>query len=133
MKAKRTAPAKKSAAADTPDTLLVTLAARFEQNPRRHAGISWAKVQAKLAAAPEKLKSLLAMERTGGEPDVIGQDKKTGEFLFVDCSPQSPAGRQSVCYDRAALDSRKEFKPKTSAFDMAADMGVELLTEEQYH
>lgn len=114
------------------EALLGTLKARFEKNRHRHAGIDWAKVQARLEAHAAKLWSLGEMERTGGEPDVVGQDKKTGEFIFVDCSTQSPAGRQSLCYDREALDSRKKFKPKNSAMDLAAEMGVELLTEEQY-
>ncbi len=123
---------KNSLAPTQREALLATLKVRFAQNPQRHAGIAWIKVAAKLAAAPEKLWSLAEMERTGGEPDVIGQDEKTGEFLFVDCSPQSPAGRQSVCYDREALDSRKEHKPKTSAMEMAAAIGIALLTEAQY-
>lgn len=114
------------------EALLETLQARFEKNVRRHPGIDWAKVEAKLEASPEKLWSLNEMERTGGEPDVVGQDKKTGDYFFYDCSPQSPAGRTSVCYDREGLDSRKEHKPKTSAMDLAAEMGIELLTEEQY-
>lgn len=99
----------------------------------RHAGLEWAKVKAKLEAHPEKLWSLHEIESTGGEPDVVGRDKKTGDFLFFDCSAQSPAGRTSLCYDREALDSRKKFKPKNSAMDLAAAMGVELLMEEQYH
>jgi hypothetical protein len=98
----------------------------------RHKGLSWAKVQAKLEAKPEKLRSLHEMERTGGEPDVVSQDKKTGEFLFYDCSAESPDGRRSLCYDREALEARKEFKPKDTAMDMAATMGMEILTEEQY-
>lgn len=114
------------------EELLGALKARFEKNMNRHAGLEWAKVKARLAAHPEKLRSLREMESTGGEPDVIAQDQKTGEFIFVDCSPESPKGRTSVCYDRAALDSRKEFKPKNNALDMAAAMGIELLTEEQY-
>ncbi len=114
------------------EELLGTLQSRFEQNMRRHEGLPWAKVQAKLEANAAKLWSLGEMERTGGEPDVVGHDKKTGEYLFVDCSAESPAGRTSVCYDRAALDSRKEFKPKHNAMDLAAAMGVEILTEEQY-
>ena len=112
--------------------LLGTLQARFEENMSRHAGLTWAKVQARLEAAPKKLKSLAEMEATGGEPDVIGQDRKTGEFLFVDCAPQSPAGRQSLCYDRAALDGRKKFPPKGCITELAAAMGVAILTEEQY-
>lgn len=114
------------------DTLLETLQARFEKNMSRHKGLDWAKVKTRLEADPEKLFSLQEMERTGGEPDVIGQERKTGEYIFCDCSPESPKGRTSVCYDREALDSRKEFKPKTSATEMAAEMGIELLTEEQY-
>ena len=112
--------------------LLTTLKARFEKNLNRHKGVEWAKVQTKLEASPEKLWSLHEMERTGGEPDVVSHDKKTGEFVFYDCSAESPKGRTSVCYDRAALDSRKEHKPKNTVVDMAAAMGVELLTEEQY-
>jgi hypothetical protein len=108
------------------------LQARFEKNRNRHESLEWAKVKAKLEANPEKLWSLGEMERTGGEPDVVGQDKKTGEHIFFDCSPESPKDRRSLCYDREALDSRKEAKPKNSAMDVAAAMGVELLTEEQY-
>jgi Protein of unknown function (DUF4256) len=114
------------------EELLRTLKARFEKNMNRHEGLEWAKVQAKLEANPEKLWSLNEMERTGGEPDVVGYDKKTGEFIFCDCSAESPKGRRSVCYDREALESRKEHKPENSAIDMAAAMGIELLTEEQY-
>jgi len=98
----------------------------------RHKGVDWARVQAKLEASPDKLWSLNEMERTGGEPDVVGFDKKTGEFVFYDCSAESPKGRRSICYDRAALDARKQNKPKDSAIDMADAMGVELLTEEEY-
>ena len=112
--------------------LLRTLKARFEKNMNRHKGIEWAKVQAKLEANTEKLWSLNEMESTGGEPDVVGHDKKTGEYVFYDCSAESPKGRRSVCYDRKALESRKEHKPSNSAIDMAAAMGIELLTEEQY-
>jgi len=112
--------------------LLNTLKARFEKNMNRHKGLDWAKVQAKLEGTPEKLWSLSEMENTGGEPDVVGHDKKAGEYVFYDCSAESPKGRRSVCYDRAALDARKENKPKDSAMDMAAAMGVEILTEEQY-
>lgn len=130
---KTTPSTKKQLAAKQRDELIETLRARFEQNMARHRGVAWADVKARLEANPEKLWSLREMEATGGEPDVIGQDKKTGEYTFVDCSPQSPAGRASVCYDREALESRKEFKPKTSAMDMAAAMGIELLSEEQYH
>jgi len=114
------------------DELLAILKARFEQNMNRHKGLEWAKVQAKLEANTEKLWSLNEMERTGGEPDVIGHDKKTGEYIFYDCSAESPKGRRSMCYDRAALEARKEHKPVNSAIDMATAMGIELLTEEQY-
>jgi hypothetical protein len=112
--------------------LLKTWKARFEKNMNRHKGLEWANAQARLEANPEKLWSINEMERTGGEPDVVGQDKKTGEYIFYDCSAESPKGRRSLCYDREALDSRKENKPKDNAMDMAAAMGVELLTEEQY-
>lgn len=119
--------------------LLHTLKARFEKHPNRHKGIEWAKVQAKLEtylagknAGIERLWSLNEMERTGGEPDVVGHDKKTGEYIFYDCSVESPAGRRSVCYDREGQESRKEFKPENNAIDMAATMGIELLTEDQY-
>ena len=108
------------------------LKARFEKNRKRHEGFEWAKIQAKLEAHPEKLWSLSEMERTGGEPDVVGTDEATGEFLFYDCSAESPKGRRSVCYDRESLESRKEFKPENNAIDMAVAMGIELLTEEQY-
>src|ERR1700730_5226918 len=114
------------------EVLLNTLTARFEKNINRHKGLEWAKVQAKLEANTEKLWSLNEMERTGGEPDVVGHDKKTGEDIFYDCSPESPKGRRSVCYDREALESRKENKPEDNAIDMAAGIGIELLTEEQY-
>jgi hypothetical protein len=112
--------------------LLGALKARFEKNMHRHEGLAWAQVQAKLEANAEKLWSLHEMERTGGEPDVIGHDKKTGEYIFYDCSPESPKDRRSLCYDREALQSRKENKPKGNAMDVAAAMGIELLTEEQY-
>jgi hypothetical protein len=112
--------------------LLGALKARFEKNTNRHQGLEWAEVQAKLEANPEKLWSLNEMESTGGEPDVVGHDKKTGEYIFYDCSPESPKGRRSTCYDREALESRKEHKPADNAIDMAAAMGIELLTEEQY-
>ena len=112
--------------------LLRALKARFEKNMNRHKGLEWAHVQAKLAANGEKLWSLSEMERTGGELDVVGHDKKTGEYIFYDCSPESPKGRRSVCYDREALESRKEHKPEDNAVGMAAAMGIELLTEEQY-
>jgi hypothetical protein len=112
--------------------LLSTLKARFEKNMARHKGIEWAKVKARLEANTEKQESLNEMERTGGEPDVVGYDKKTGEYIFYDCSAESPDGRRSLCYDRKALESRKENKPKNNAIDMAAAMGIEILTEEQY-
>ena len=112
--------------------LLAALKARFEKNMNRHKGLEWAKVQAKLDANSPKLWSLHEMQRTGGEPDVVGHDKKTGEYIFYDCSEESPKGRRSVCYDREALKSRKEHPPKNSALDMAAAMGIELLTVDQY-
>jgi Protein of unknown function (DUF4256) len=112
--------------------LLNALKTRFEKNIQRHEGIEWAEVQAKLEANPEKLWSLNEMERTGGEPDVVGHDKETGEYIFYDCSAESPKGRRSVCYDREALESRKQHKPENSAVNMAAEMGIELLSEEQY-
>jgi hypothetical protein len=112
--------------------LLKALKARFEKNTSRHKGLDWAKVEARLTAHPDKLFSLHEMERTGGEPDVVAQDKKTGALVFYDCSPESPAGRRSVSYDREGLESRKEARPKTSALDMADAMGVELLTEDEY-
>ena len=114
------------------EQLFRVLKARFEKNMNRHKGFEWAKVQAKLETNTEKLWSLSEMEQTGGEPDVVDHNKKTGEYIFYDCSPESPKGRRSLCYDREALDSRKENKPKDNAMDMAASMGVELLTEEQY-
>jgi hypothetical protein len=114
------------------EELLLTLRARFEKNMKRHKGLEWAKVEAKLEGNAEKLWSLHEMELTGGEPDVVGHDKKTGEYVFYDCSAESPKGRRSVCYDHEALESRKEHKPGNSALGMAADMGVEILTEEQY-
>ena len=114
------------------DELIETLRARFEKNVGRHKGVAWADVRERLEARPEKLRSLAEMAATGGEPDVVARDKKTGEVVFMDCAPESPAGRRSVCFDRAALDSRKENKPRDSAAGMAAAMGVELLTEEQY-
>jgi len=112
--------------------LLAVLKSRFEKNMKRHKGLEWSKVQARLEANPEKLWSLDDMEATGGEPDVVGYDKKTGEYIFYDCSAESPKDRRSLCYDRRALESRKEHKPKNSAMDMAAEMGIEILTEEQY-
>jgi Protein of unknown function (DUF4256) len=129
MKAVQT---KKQLSAEQREELFSAWKARFEKNSNRHEGLEWAKVKAKLEANPEKLWSLGEMERTGGEPDIVGHDTKTGEYLFFDCSPESPKDRRSLCYDREALDSRKEAKPKNSAVDMAAAMGVELLTEEQY-
>lgn len=114
------------------EELLTTLKVRFEKNMNRHKGIEWAKVQAKLEANTDKLMSLHEMERTGGEPDVVGHDQKTDEYIFYDCSAESPLGRRSVCYDREGLESRKEYKPENNAIDMAAAMGIELLTEEQY-
>ena len=123
---------KKKLSPEQREELLRALKARFEKNMNRHKGLEWAIVQAKLDANTEKLWSLNEMERTGGEPDVVGYDKKTGEYIFYDCSAESPKGRRNVCYDREALESRKEFKPKDSALDMAAAMGIEILTEEQY-
>ncbi len=114
------------------EELLRELKARFEKNMDRHMSLEWAKVQEKLEANTEKLWSLNEMERTDGEPDVVGYDKKTGEYIFYDCSAESPKGRRNVCYDREALESRKEFKPKDTAIDMASAMGIEILTEEQY-
>ncbi len=114
------------------EELLQVLASRFEKNMSRHKGIEWAKVQAKLEANADKLKTLNEMEATGGEPDVVGFDKKTGEFIFFDCAAESPKGRRSVCFDREGLESRKEHKPENNALDMAAAMGIELLTEAQY-
>jgi len=124
--------AKKELSPKQREDLFKALKSRFEKNQNRHKGLEWAKVQSRLEANPEKLWSLNEMESTGGEPDVISHDKKTGEFVFVDCSEQTPSGRVSFCYDREALDSRKEHKPKNSIIDMAAAMGVEVLTEEQY-
>lgn len=126
------ADAKKKPSPKQRDELMATLKTRFEKNMHRHKGLDWAAVQARLEAHVDKLSSLHAMEATGGEPDVIGRDKKAGEYIFVDCSPETPKGRTSVCYDREGLDSRKESKPRTSAMEMAAAMGVELLTEEEY-
>jgi hypothetical protein len=123
---------KKELSAAQREKLITALKARFEKNMDRHKGLEWAKVQARLEANSEKLWSLNEMERTGGEPDVVGHDKKTGEYIFYDCSAQSPESRTSLCYDREALESRKEHRPKNTAVDMAAEMGVELLTEEQY-
>ena len=123
---------KKELSAKQREELLSTLKVRFAKNMNRHKGLEWANVQAKLEANADKLWSLSEMERTGGEPDVVGHDKKSGEYIFYDCSAESPKDRRSACYDREALDSRKENKPKNNAIDMAAAMGVELLTEEQY-
>lgn len=128
----RSVQTKKSPSAHPSDPLLEVLRIRFETHMHRHSKLAWADVQARLEARPERLASLAQMEATGGEPDVVGRDATTGEFVFVDCSPQSPKGRQSLCYDRAALDARKEHKPKNSAMDLAAAMGVELLSEAQY-
>jgi hypothetical protein len=114
------------------EEILRTLKARFEKNMHRHRDLEWADVQARLEATPDKLRSLQRMEATGGEPDVVGYDESTGEYVFYDCSPESPKGRRSVCYDREALESRKEHKPQNSAVDMAAEMEIELLTEKQY-
>jgi hypothetical protein len=123
---------KKDLSPEQREELLSVLKARFETNMNRHKGLAWAEVQAKLEANAEKLRFLNEMERTGGEPDVVGHDKKTGEYIFYDCSAESPKGRRSICYDREALESRKEHKPADNAMDMAAAMGIELLTEEQY-
>ena len=123
---------KKKLSPEQREELLGALKARFAKNMNRHRELEWAKIQAKLEANIEKLWSLNEMERTGGEPDVVGHDKKTGEYIFYDCSAESPKGRRSVCYDREALESRKEHKPEDNAIDMAVTMGIELLTEEQY-
>jgi hypothetical protein len=123
---------KKELSAKEREELLTALKSRFEKNMSRHRGLEWSKVQTKLERAPDKLRSLYEMEKSGGEPDVVGFDKKTGEYTFCDCAAESPSGRRSVCYDREALDARKEHKPKNSAMDMAAAMGIEILTEEQY-
>jgi hypothetical protein len=123
---------KKDLSREQREELFIVLKTRFEKNKERHKGLEWAKIQAKLEAHPEKLWSLYEMERTDGEPDVVGHDKKTGEYIFYDCSAESPKGRRSICYDHKALESRKEHKPENSAMEMAADMGIALLTEEQY-
>lgn len=123
---------KKKLSAVHQEELLSILQARFGKNKSRHKGLEWASIQEKLIADDQKLWSLYEMERTGGEPDIVDHDKKSGEYIFYDCSPESPKGRRSICYDRAALESRKEFKPENNAMDMAADMGIEILTEEQY-
>ena len=122
-----------SRASSQHEALFHTLKERFEANMARHRGITWAQVEKRLASKPASLRSLSQMEETGGEPDVVGLDKKSGEILFYDCSPETPKGRVSVCYDRAGLESRKEHKPKDTAMDLAQEMGVELLTEEEYH
>ena len=123
---------KKEFSPEQREELLRSLKARFEKNMNRHKGLEWAKVQTKLEANTEKLWSLNEMERTGGEPDVVGNDKKTGEYIFCDCSAESPKGRRNVCYDREGQEARKSFKPEDNALDMAAAMGIDLLTEEQY-
>lgn len=128
----KSAKTKKELSPKQREDLLEALQERFEKNMSRHKGLEWAKVKAKLEANDGKLWSLSEMERTGGEPDVVGHDKKSGEYIFFDCSPQSPEGRRSFCYDREALDSRKQAKPKNNAMDAAAAMGIELLSEEQY-
>src|SRR5438067_356844 len=119
---------KKTLSAKQRDELIATLKSRFEKNVNRHKGLDWRDIQAALSTSAEKLWSLNEMERTGGEPDVVGYDKKTGEYIFYDCSAESPKGRRSICYDRAALESRKENKPENSATNMSEDMGIELLT-----
>jgi hypothetical protein len=123
---------KKKLSAEQREELLLALEVRFEKNMKRHKGLEWDKVLARISSSTEKLWSLSEMEKTGGEPDVVELDKKTGEYIFYDCAPESPKGRRSLCYDPEALKSRKEHKPKDSAVGMATDMGVELLTEEQY-
>jgi hypothetical protein len=123
---------KRKLSSEQREEILKTLKARFEKNMNRHKGLEWANIQAKLEANPEKLWSLHEMERTGGEPDIIIHDDQAGEYIFYDCSAESPTGRRSVCYDREALESRKQHKPQNSAIDMAAEMGIEMLTEEQY-
>jgi hypothetical protein len=128
----KSAGTKKELPSEQREKLLATVKTRFEKNMNRHKGLEWGGVKARLEADAEKLWSLHEMEKTGGEPDVIGHDKKTGEYLFVDCSAESPEGRAGFCYDREALDARKEHKPKNNVVDAAAAMGVELLTEEQY-
>lgn len=124
--------AKQKLSAGQTAALFAVLSMRFEKNKKRHKGLDWSEVQAKLEAAPAKLWSLDRMEQSGGEPDVVGYDKKSGEYIFMDCAAESPKGRRSVCYDHEALESRKEHKPKDSALGMAADMGIELLSEEEY-
>ncbi|MCW3073993.1 MAG: hypothetical protein JWP69_1062 [Flaviaesturariibacter sp.] len=128
----KTASNKNKLSSELQSVLLSTLKARFEKHTARHKGIAWADVESRLKANPGKLWSLHEMETTGGEPDVVGKDKATGEYLFFDCSAESPAGRRSLCYDREGLESRKEHRPENSAVDMATEMGIELLTEEEY-
>jgi hypothetical protein len=128
----KAAESRKKLTPDQRERLLKALKARFEANMSRHKGLDWGAVQAKLDAGAEKVWSLSEMERTGGEPDVVGHDSKRGEYIFMDCSPESPKGRTSACYDREALDSRKEHKPKSCAIETASAMGIEMLTEEQY-
>jgi hypothetical protein len=123
---------KRKLSSEHSDELLKVLKTRFDKNTNRHKGLNWAEVQAKLVANPAKLWSLHEMEISGGEPDLVGHDKKTGEYVFYDCSAESPKGRRSICYDDEALESRKENKPKDSAMNMAADMGIEILTEQEY-
>lgn len=123
----------KTLPADQKDSLLTTLKTRFEKNMSRHNDLQWDKVKGKLEANPSKLWSIHEMERTGGEPDVVGYDKTTDQYVFMDCSPETPKERRNICYDRQALDARKKFKPENSAMDMAATMGIEMLTEEEYH
>jgi uncharacterized protein DUF4256 len=130
--ARNTTSNKKALSPEQREQLLRALKARFEKNMNRHQGLEWAKVQAQLEANAERTWSLSEMERTGGEPDVVGLDKKTGEYIFYDCAAESPKGRRSLCYDREALNSRKENKPRDSALEMATAMGIELLTQEQY-
>ena len=132
MKASNARDSKKSLSTEQREGLLKVLQTRFEKNMYLHKGLQWVKVQSKLLANAEKLWSLSEMEKTGGEPDVVGYDSKTSEIIFYDCAEQSPKGRRSFCYDREALESRKEHKPKNSAVDMASAMGIEILTEEQY-
>ena len=125
-------PKTKTLSAKQLDEILKTLETRFQANPIRHPNLQWSKLKSKLEANPDKLWSLHEMEKTGGEPDVVGYNKKSGEYIFYDCAPESPKGRRSICYDREALESRKEHKPKNTAMDMAATMGIEILTEDEY-
>lgn len=129
---KKLANIKKKLSSEQQNEILLILKTRFEKNRKRHKGLEWEKIQSKLEKLPEKLWSLDQMEQTGGEPDVIGFDKKSGEYIFYDCSPESPKGRRSICYDHQALESRKEHKPENSVIEMAADMGIEVLNEEEY-